>query len=113
MMLFNQESQEIWKHKEHTVMRRKPRRQVGNFSSDFHCSKTIFTFLLQIMQSEWFLVFVLNMKNCFNAKKETLSSVYLLITEVYTYLSYGDDIALPRTQKSNSSEMEIHILCSL
>jgi len=45
------------------------------------------------VQSEWFLAFVLNVKNCFNAKKETFSSVYLLITEIYTYLSYGDGIA--------------------
>jgi len=85
MKLFYQESQEIWKHEEHTVMRRKPRLQVSNFSSDFHCIKSIFTFLLQIIRSEWFLTFVLNVKNCFNAKKETFSSVYLLITEIYAY----------------------------
>jgi len=49
MILIYQESQEIWKHEEHTVMQRKPRQQVSNFSSDLHCGKTIFTFLLQIM----------------------------------------------------------------
>jgi len=85
MRLFYQESQEIWRHKEHAVMRRKPRRQVSNFSSDFRCIKTRFTFLLQIIQSEWSLTFVLNVKICFNAKKETFSSMYLLITEIYTY----------------------------
>jgi len=31
MRLFYQESQEIWRHKEHAVMQRKPRRQVINF----------------------------------------------------------------------------------
>jgi len=36
------------------------------FLSDFHCNKNIFTFLLQISQSEWFLTFMLNVKNCFN-----------------------------------------------
>jgi len=85
MILFYQESQEIWKHEKHAVMRRKPRRQVSNFLSDFCCSKTIFTFLLQITRREWFLAFMLNVKNCFNAKKETFSSVYLLITEICTY----------------------------
>jgi len=77
-----------------------------HFSNDLCCSKKICTFLLQICQSEWILKFVLNVKNWFNAKKETFHSVYLLITEIYTYWSYGDGIALPRTQKGNSSEME-------
>ena len=76
MRLFYQESQEIWRYKEHVAMRRKPRRQVSNFTRDFCCIKTIFTFLLQIIRSKWFLTFVLNVKNCFNAKKETFSSVY-------------------------------------
>jgi len=107
MRLFYQESQEIWRHEEHIVMRRKPWWQVSNFSRDFRCSKTTFTFLLHIIRSEWFLTFVLNVNNCFNTKKETFLSVYLLITEIYTYWSYGDGIALPRTWKSNSSEMEI------
>jgi len=56
---------------------------------------------------------MLNVKNCFNTKKETFLSVYLLITKIYIYWSYGDGIALPKTQKSNSSEMEIHVLYSL
>jgi len=80
------------------------------FLSDFHCSKKICTFLLQISQSEWFLTFMQNVKNYFNTKKETFSSAYLLITKIYTYWSYGDYIGLPRTQKNNSSEMEIHVL---
>jgi len=42
---------------------------------------------------------MLNVKNYFNTNKETFLSAYLLITEIYTYLSYGDGIALPRTQK--------------
>jgi len=109
MRLFYQESEEIWRHEEHTVMRRKPRRQVSDFSSDFCCIKTIFTFLLQIIRSEWFLMFMLNVKNCFSAKKETLSSVYLLITEIYTYWSYEHGIALPRTRKSNSSEIMFYV----
>jgi len=113
MRLFYQESYEIWRHEEHAVMRRNPRQQVSDFSSDFCCIETIFIFLLQIIWNKWFLTFMLNVKNCFNAKKETLSSTYLLITDIYTYWSYGDGIALPRTQKSNSSEMEIHVLCSL
>jgi len=113
MRLFYQESQVIWRHEEHVVMQRKPWRRISNFSRDFRCSKTIFTFLLQIIWSEWLLTFVLNVKNCFNAKKEIFLSVYLLITEIYTYWSYGDGIALPRTRKSNSSEMKIHVLCSL
>jgi len=40
------------------------------------------------------------------AKKEALSFVYLLIIEINIYWSYGDSIALPRTWKCNSSEME-------
>jgi len=113
MRLFYQEIQEIWRYEEHTVMRRKPRRQVSDFSNDFCCIKTTFTFLLQIIQSKWFLMFVLSVKNCFNTKKETLSSVYLLITEIYPYWSYGDGIDLPITWKSNSSKMEMYVLCSL
>jgi len=56
---------------------------------------------------------MLNVKNCFNAKKETFSFAYLLIIEIYTYQSYGDGIALQRTRKSNSSKKEIYVLCSL
>ena len=78
--------QEIWRHKELTVTWRKTRWQVSNFSSDLCCIKTIFTFLLQIIRSEWFLTFMLNAKNCFNSKKETFLSMYLLITEIYSYL---------------------------
>jgi len=111
--LFYQESQEIWRYEEHAVMRRKPKQQVNNFSRDFRCIKTIFTFLLQIIRRKWFLMLMLNLKNCFNAKKETFSSVYFLITAIYTYWSYGDGIALAGTRKSNSSKMEIHVLCSL
>jgi len=59
--------------------------QVSDFPSDFRCNKNIFTFILQISQSERLLTFLLNAKKCLNAKKETLSSVYLLITEIYTY----------------------------
>jgi len=59
--------------------------QVSNFPSDFCCNKNIFTFILQISRSEWLLTFVLNVKKCLNAKRETLLSVYLLITEIYTY----------------------------
>jgi len=113
MRLFYQESQEIWRHEEHAVMGRKPRWQVSNFSSDFCCVKTICTFFLQIIRSEWFLTFMLNVKKCFNTKKEMFSSVYLLIIEICTYWSYGDGIALPRTGKNNSSEVKIHALCSL
>jgi len=57
------------------------------FSKPFHCSKTILTFLLQIIQNEWLLTIVLNVKRCFNAKRETFSSAYLLITEIHTYCS--------------------------
>jgi len=75
------------------------------FLSDFCCNKNILlcTFLLQISWNIWFLTFVLNLKNCFNAKKETFSSMYLLITEIYTYWIYGDSIALPRTWKATAA----------
>jgi len=68
------------------------RRQVSNFSSDFHCSKSIFTFLLQIIQSERLLMIKLNVKKCFNANEETFLSAYLLITEIHTCWSCGDGI---------------------
>jgi len=73
----------------------------------------IFILFLQISRSEQLLTFVMNMKRCINTKKKALLLVYLLITEIPSYWSYGDGIALPRTWKSNSSEMEIHVLCSL
>jgi len=56
---------------------------------------------------------MLNVKRCFNANKKALLSAYLLIIEIHTYWSYGDGIALPKTWKSNSNKMEIHVLCSL
>jgi len=57
-------------------------RQVSDFPSDFRCNKNIFTFILQISRNEWLLTFVLNAKKCLDVKKETLSSTYLLITEI-------------------------------
>jgi len=72
------------------------------FLSNFRCNKNICTFLLQISRSKWFLMFTLNVKKCFNTKKEAFLSAYLLITEIYTYWSYGDGIALPRTGKSTA-----------
>jgi len=77
------------------------------FSSDFRCSKNIwcrpvgtsvlpwlskhtyrlttkqynmYLLSLKISQSKRLLMFVLNLKRCFNAKKEALSSMYWLIT---------------------------------
>jgi len=88
-------------------------RQVNKFSCDFHCSKTILTFFLQIIRSERLLTIVLNVKRCFNTNKEPFLSAYLLITGIHTYWTYGDGIALPRTWKSNSNKMEIYVLCSL
>jgi len=55
------------------------------FLSNFHCSKNICALLLQILRSEWFLAFMLSIKSCFNAKKETLLSAYFFIAEIYTY----------------------------
>jgi len=65
---------------------KKPRWQVSNFPSDFRCSKSIFTFLLQITWTKRLLMFVLYVKRCFNANKEAFSSTYyLLITKIHTY----------------------------
>jgi len=61
---------------------KKVRQQVSNFSCDFHCSKTVLTFFLQIIWSKWLLTIVLNVKRCFNTNKQALSSAYLLITEI-------------------------------
>jgi len=66
----------------------------------------IFTFLLQIAWSKQLLMFVLNVKRYFNIKKDAFLSAYLLITDIHTYWSYGDGIALPRTWKGKSSEMK-------
>jgi len=49
---------------------------------------------------------MLNVKRCFNAKKEALSSMYLLPTEIHTYQSYGDGIALPKNLKKQQQQDE-------
>jgi len=41
-------------------------------------------------------------RGIFNAKKEALSFVYLLITEIHTYWSYGDSTAQPRLEKATA-----------
>jgi len=79
-----------------------PRQQVHNFPSDFCCNKNIFTFFLQISQSEQLLTFVLNVKRCINAKKKALSFAHLLITEIHTEVMEMVYVALQKLEKATA-----------
>jgi len=51
--------------------------QVSDFQSDFHCSKNICTFLLQISRSEWSQTFVLNVKRRLRQERSIIVCVFV------------------------------------
>jgi len=80
--------------------------RLSDFPSDFHCSKNVFTFLLQISQRERLLTFVLNVKRCLHQERSIIVHVfvnywYLHLLKLWRWYSSTKNLERQQQQDEN------------